>query len=234
MFCLHSVWQYRLLDVSTVSYWTQKLFSSEYESDFSDSRYQFTTKCILDLELKEHTAQFHEDKLILSPKIRIRLCKLQVIRWNQMMKIKILFRLEDFLCHIWNGWPLFKLMHWAFALCVLNIVIAVYLEHRTPGRIISMASFCRTGMAICSCTIVSLSSCGSFFFSLVLSVEWLSDVLVAIFTTSDKSINLTPDRAWRQHLKWTQESLNIGQPRTRTEMSVKLCSESIKWDSVFS
>lgn len=79
----------------------------------------------------------------------------------------------------------------------LNIVMAVYFECGTPGRVITMASFCQSGMAIFSvqdCVIVKL--CFFFFFSplFCLLVSYLM-FLSLYLQAADKSIILATDNA---------------------------------------
>lgn len=80
----------------------------------------------------------------------------------------------------------------------LNLAEAVYFQRSSPGTVITMASFSL-------CRIVSFSF---FFPPLVLSYERLSDV--AVFTRTDKSSVLAPDRAWKQSLKLDKGEVGWG------------------------
>lgn len=105
----------------------------------------------------------------------------------------------------------------------LNIVMAVYFERSTPGRVITMASFCQSVMANVACRIVSLSSWVSLFPP---SFCLLSDVRVSIFTSLDKSIIFSSDSAWKQLLKMDTATLKIGQTGTKLQIAVELLQQS--------
>lgn len=109
-----------------------------------------------------------------------------------------------------------KLIHWAFELCVFkfsndSLFRAQHSrESYHNGLILPEWD---GSLLVWDCVVVKLC----FMFSLVPSAGWLSDVLVAIFTRSDKSIALTSDNAGKQ---WTQEKLNIGQIGTTIQSCV--------------
>lgn len=87
-----------------------------------------------------------------------------------------------------------KLIHWAFELCVFKYSNASLFRAQHSGESYHNGLILPEwdgNLLVQDCVIVKLC----FFFSLVLSVAWLSDVLVAIFTSSDKSIILAPDSA---------------------------------------
>lgn len=114
-------------------------------------------------------------------------------------RTKSFWRSCFFIC-VLNDGTFFKLICWTFHPVFLNIVKAVYFQLSPPGTVFTMASFSVVErQSICA----GLRHCQFLFsfFCPVLFVGLLSDALVAIFTSSDKSIILASGRAWQQHLK---------------------------------
>lgn len=89
-----------------------------------------------------------------------------------------------------SGVDLFRLIHWAFELCVFKYSNAGLFRAQHSGETYHNGLILEWdgNLLVQDCVIVKLCF-------LVLSVGRLSDVLVAIFTSSDKSIILAPDSA---------------------------------------
>lgn len=144
-----------------------------------------------------------------------------------MTKTKSLWSWSFFHCEL-EWCDLFKLIHWAFELCVFKYSNASLFRAQHSGESYHNGLILpewHGNLLVQDCVIVM----GFFFFlSLVLSVGWLSDVLVTIFTSSDKSVILAPDSAWKQLLKMDTAKLNIGQRGTNIEISVKSTLLAVK------